>query len=56
MALVKMLDDDIRSTSVMFNAKPSGSTDTDFLLNQDFRQITLIKNPKKSITILTLRI
>jgi len=43
----KDVRDDIRSTSVMFNAKPSGSTDTDFLLNQDFRQITLIKNPKK---------
>lgn len=39
--------DDIRSTSVMFNAKPSGSTDTDFITDQDFRQIVLIKNPKK---------
>jgi hypothetical protein len=38
--------EDIRATSVMFNAKPSG-TDSDFLIGQDFRQITLITDPKK---------
>jgi len=38
---------DLKSTTAMFNAKPSGDVNGDFLIGgQDFRQIGLIKNPK----------
>ena len=37
---------DLLSTSVMVVAKPSGAELGDFLVNQDFRQIVLIKNIK----------
>ena len=30
----------------MFNAKPDGTEDGDFIVGNDFRQIGLIKNPK----------
>lgn len=39
--------DDLRATTAMFNAKPTGDVSGDFLIGgQDFRQIGLIKNPK----------
>jgi hypothetical protein len=36
--------DDLRSTSVMFNAKPEGTEAGDFIVGNDFRQVGLIKN------------
>lgn len=36
---------DLRSTSLMFNSKPSGTEGGDFIVNQDFRQIALIRKP-----------
>jgi hypothetical protein len=30
----------------MFNTKPDGIQDSDFLVNQDFRQVALIRDPK----------
>jgi len=39
---------DMRSSSLMFNVKPSGPEGGDFIVaNQDFRQIALIKRPLK---------
>lgn len=40
--------DELKATSLMFNAKPSGTEGGDFLAgtNVDFRQVMLIKNPK----------
>ena len=40
--------DELKATSLMFNAKPSGIEGGDFLAgtNVDFRQVMLIKNPK----------
>ncbi len=42
--------DELKATSLMFNAKPSGIEGGDFLAgtNVDFRQVMLIKNPKDS--------
>lgn len=42
--------DELKATSLMFNAKPSGTEGGDFLAGtgQDFRQVMLIKNPKDS--------
>ena len=37
---------DLKSTSLMFNTKPEGIEDSNFLTNQDFRQVTLIRDPK----------
>lgn len=37
--------DDLRSTAIMFNVKPSGIVNGDFVVGNDFRQIGLIKNP-----------
>ena len=36
--------DDLRSTSIMFNTKPSGAETGDFIIGNDFRQVGLIKN------------
>ena len=36
--------DDLRSTSIMFNAKPSGIETGDFIVGNDFRQVGLMKN------------
>ena len=36
--------DDLRSTSIMFNAKPDGTEAGDFIVGNDFRQVGLIKN------------
>lgn len=39
---------DLRSTSLMFNSKPSGTENGDFIVsNQDFRQIAILKRPLK---------
>ena len=39
---------DLRSSSLMFNVKPSGTENGDFIVaNQDFRQIALMKRPLK---------
>ena len=37
---------DLKSTSLMFNTKPEGIEDSNFLINQDFRQVALIRDPK----------
>ena len=37
--------DDLRSTSLMFNAKPNGIEDSNFVVGQDFRQVALIRDP-----------
>lgn len=36
--------DDLRSNAIMFNSKPAGDEGGDFIVNQDFRQIGLLKN------------
>jgi hypothetical protein len=41
---------DLRSKAVMFNSKPSGDENDTFIVDNDFRQVALIKNPKVSIT------
>jgi len=42
---------DLRSSSLMFNTKPSGAEGGDWLVSdQDYRQIALIKNPKANTT------
>lgn len=39
---------DLRSSSLMFNVKPSGTENGDFIVaNQDFRQIALMKRPRQ---------
>ena len=39
--------EDLRATTAMFNAKPTGDVNGDFLIGgQDFRQIGVIKDPK----------
>lgn len=40
--------DDLRSTAIMFNSKPSGEEGGDFVISNDFRQIVLMKGIKKS--------
>ena len=37
---------DLKSTSLMFNTKPNGIEDSNFVIGQDFRQVTLIRDPK----------
>ena len=39
--------DDLKSTSLMFNTKPNGIEDSNFIIGQDFRQVGLIRNPKQ---------
>lgn len=36
--------DDLRSSAVMFNAKPDGEEGGDFIIGNDFRQVGLVKN------------
>jgi len=36
---------DLRSTAIMFNTKPAGAEGNDFIVDQDFRQIVLMKAP-----------
>ena len=40
--------DELKSTSLMFNAKPNGIEDSNFIVGQDFRQVMLIRDPKKN--------
>ncbi len=40
--------DDLRSTSIMFNVKPTGTENTDFIVGNDFRQVGLMKDLKDS--------
>ena len=47
--------DDLRSTSLMFNTKPNGIEDSNFIVGQDFRQVALIRDPKKLLMILILQ-
>lgn len=42
--------DDLKATAVMFNTKPAGTENGDFITNNDFRQVALIKNPKVPLT------
>lgn len=39
---------DLKSTALMFNTKPSGAENDDFIIGQDFRQVGLIRNPVDS--------
>ena len=38
--------DDLRSNSLMFNSKPNGIEDSNFIIGQDFRQVALIRDPR----------
>lgn len=38
---------DLRSTAIMFNTKPDGAENGDFITSNDFRQVCLLKNPKQ---------
>ena len=40
--------DDLRSTAIMLNSKPSGVEGSDFIVGNDFRQVGLLKNPQDS--------
>ena len=37
--------DDLKSTALMFNTKPNGIEDSNFIVGQDFRQVALIRDP-----------
>lgn len=39
--------DDLRSTAIMFNSKPSGEEGGSFIISNDFRQVVLMKGVKK---------
>lgn len=38
--------DDLRATGMMFTAKPDGDEGSNWVVGNDFRQVTMIKNPK----------
>ena len=38
--------DDLRATAIMFNTKPDGTEGGTFVVNNDFRQLALLKNPE----------
>ena len=40
--------DELKSTSLMFNTKPNGIEDSNFIVGQDFRQVIVIRNPLHS--------
>ena len=40
--------DDLKSIGIMFNTKPAGEEGGDFIIGNDFRQVALIRNPKKN--------
>jgi hypothetical protein len=42
--------DEFKSTSLMFNTKPNGIEDSNFIVGQNFRQVALIRDPKKPTT------
>ena len=37
--------DELKSTSLMFNTKPDGTEGGKFVVDNDFRQVTLMRNP-----------
>jgi hypothetical protein len=37
--------DDLRTRAIMFNSKPEGTEAGDFIVGNDFRQVSLIRNP-----------
>ena len=37
---------ELLSSSIMFNTKPTGIEDSNFIVNQDFRQVMLVRDPK----------
>lgn len=39
---------DLKSSMIMVNAKPAGDEGGDFIITNDFRQISILRNPKKS--------
>lgn len=39
---------DLKSTAMMFNTKPAGAENEDFIIGQDFRQVGIIRNPLDS--------
>ena len=39
--------DDLKSGAIMFNAKPTGTENGDFIVGNDFRQVVLLKNVLK---------
>lgn len=41
---------DLRADAIMFNGRPQGTEGGELLIDQDFRQIGLMKNVKKNIT------
>lgn len=41
---------DLRSTAIMFNGRPDGAETGALLIDQDFRQVGLIRNPKITAT------
>ena len=41
---------DLKSTALMFNAKPSGTENDKFIIGQDFRQVALMRNVKNAAT------
>ena len=41
---------DLKSTALMFNAKPSGAENEDFITGQDFRQVALMRGIKDAAT------
>ena len=43
--------DDLRARAIMFNAKPVGEEDGEFIIGNSFRQIGLIRNPQKAQTV-----
>jgi hypothetical protein len=42
--------DDLKATKLMFNTKPNGTESGSFIVDQDFRQVSLIRNPKIPVT------
>lgn len=42
---------DLKSTAIMFNTKPAGAENDDFIIGQDFRQVAIIRNPLDSADI-----
>lgn len=42
--------EELKSTALMFAAKPTGSQNGDFVIGNDFRQVALVRNPKQWIS------
>ena len=41
---------DVKSTALMFNTKPAGGENEDFIIDQDFRQVGLMRRLKKGVS------